>query len=93
MPRFTKKQNQVFHAKRRAAERFGIELNKDLRKRIIRMIQTGRAQFVERYSHRRSRFIFKVDGVKMPVIYDKVRHTLATVLPPESIPGSVPSLR
>lgn len=81
----TRKQKQAAHAKRRAHERFGLELTKDKRKAIIRMIQENKAQFVRKQSLRVSHWVVEFEGVKMPVVYDSKRHTLATVLPAERL--------
>ena len=69
------------HAKAAAEERYGISLNKEARREIVRKIQTGDADFISRSSNNRT--LWKVDHneVTMNVVYDKARHALCTVLP------------
>ena len=80
-----KKHSQRVHAKRRAFERFGIQLNrKDLFK-IGEAIRKNKAQLLERQSKRVTMFLFP-DGwekIKTPfkVAYDGKRHQIMTVIP------------
>lgn len=76
----TKARAQRQHAKRRAAERYGIELTARRRREIIAGIHSHKYQFVERQSHRIS--VFLVDGVR--VVYDRQRKELVTFLPPDT---------
>lgn len=69
------------HARKRARERFGEVLHQDLETRIVRDIQTARAQFIERQSNTRTVFLASTSGVAMPVVYDKLRKSIVTVLP------------
>lgn len=71
-----KKQSQRIHAKRRAKERYGVELNSKDLKSLVTKIQKGDAEFVRKISLTRSVFI--VDGRK--VVYDKLRKNIATFL-------------
>jgi hypothetical protein len=81
----TKREAQRVHAKRRAAERYGITLNHALHTELIAAIQTGRATFVRRQSHRVSLFdVTLPTGVTARVVYDRHRKALITVLPPEA---------
>jgi hypothetical protein len=72
------------HAKRRAAERYDLALNKDARREIVQMIQTNRAEFVSRQSNNRSLWRVAFQDKSLNVVYDRQRSTLCTVLPPEA---------
>src|SRR5271167_2789991 len=72
------------HAKRRAAERYDLDLNKDARREIVHMIQTNRAEFVSKQSNNRSLWKVSFQDKSLNVVYDKLRSTLCTVLPPEA---------
>lgn len=78
-----KKKAQKIHAKRRALQRYSIELNKSLHKDWIHQIQNGVAKFVERQSNRISVYEILVEGKIIPVVYDKIRKNIVTVLPPD----------
>ena len=72
------------HAKKRAKERFGIQLNKEMRKKIINLIQTGdpACKCLNKVSRIRSEFQLTFEGKEYRVIYDRKRHGLVTFLPP-----------
>lgn len=72
------------HAKRRALERYGIELG-PVYSKIMRQIRGGGSFFVEKVSKRRTLHIVWVKDEALPVIYDKDHRELATVLPRESV--------
>ena len=72
------------HAKRRAAERYDLALNKDARREIVQMIQTNKAEFVSKQSNNRSLWRVSYQDKSLNVVYDKQRSTLCTVLPPEA---------
>lgn len=72
------------HAKRRAAERYDLELNKDARREIVQKIQTNQAEFVHKQSNNRSLWKVNFQDKTLNVVYDKQRSTLCTVLPPDA---------
>ena len=72
------------HAKRRAAERHGIVLNKFDIKQAVLQIQNGSALFLERQSLRVTKWSVALGGKRVSVVYDRKSHTLATVLPENS---------
>lgn len=76
----SKKKCQTFHARRRAEQRFGIQLNID---EAVKAIQNGNAKLIERQSLRVTVWLVEQDGKKFPVVYDKQRQSIATVLPKE----------
>ena len=69
------------HAKRRAEERYGINLNKEARHEIVQAIQSNRAEFVAKQSNNRSLWKVSYQDESLNVVYDKQRGTLCTVLP------------
>ena len=70
----SKKRRQTSHAKRRFKQRLGRVLTNKLTNEIIKAIQTGKAEFVEKQSNRVSKFEYN-DWV---IIYDKNRKTIIT---------------
>ena len=69
------------NAKLRAAERFGLDLsNRDLAM-LVRQIRYQESIFVMRSTKRVSLHIVEHNGTKMPVVYDKQRGALITILP------------
>jgi len=73
------------HARKRAMERYGMELTEPLYNEFCNWIKTGdpRAVFLEKQSLRVSLWAFRHKEQWLPIIYDKVRHTLVSVLPQE----------
>ncbi len=87
----SKKQGQQIHTKRRAKERYGIDLNKDDRREIVKRIQanfnpnresTTSACFLTAHSNRVTEWEVPYEGVELRVLYDKKRKSLITCLPP-----------
>lgn len=76
-----KQKAQRIHAKRRAYERYGLQLNKASYQDIVKLIQIGQTVCVERQSSRISVHELVYQGAKMRVVYDKTRKTIATFLP------------
>lgn len=81
---------QYLHAKKRAAERYGLELNREIYGRLCQAIQDGKGQCMGKQSNRLSVWRIQViTGAEVPfkatecnVVYDKQRHTIVTFLPP-----------
>ncbi len=83
-----KAHSQRTHFKKRALERYGVDVNRHLYREMVEMIQNGKAVFIERQTNRIAAFWLYLEkppytGVKLRVIYDKERKTLVTALPPE----------
>ncbi|MEK9173528.1 MAG: hypothetical protein AAB594_03100 [Patescibacteria group bacterium] len=76
-----KTKSQRLHTKRRCFERFGIELSNADLKNIVSQIQTGHAIKISRRSNTAVIYLVKHNGIYLPVLYDKSRHSIATVLP------------
>src|SRR5271168_2460258 len=82
----TKKTPKILnaHAKKRAAERYHIDLNRDARQEIVRKIQHNEAEFVGKQSNNRSFWRVQYQNESLNVVYDKARSTMCTVLPKEA---------
>ncbi len=82
----TKKHAQRQHAKRRAEERFGLHLNRDDYRDMVRLVRSGGGKFVGRESLRLSHWEITwprgPEGVLMHAVYDSKRGTIVTVMPP-----------
>ena len=72
------------HAKKRAEERYGLNLNKEARHEIVSMIQQNQAEFVGKQSNTRSLWRVNYQDQSLNVVYDKARNTMCTVLPKEA---------
>ena len=78
-----KSDSQRKHAKLRALQRYDIDFTRTEHDALVRRIQNGEGQFVERQSHRISVFKIDVQGQTVKVVYDKQRKTIVTFLPLE----------
>ena len=81
----SKAKNQKRHAKERALERYGLVLTRAVYREWVKLIQSHKATFVSRTSHRLTRFIVHWEGQDFPVVYDSIRKTIVTVLPKEAL--------
>lgn len=89
---------QLFHARRRIRERYGIVLRvqeiRDLAARIHRsprVPEPDRPAFIVRQSHRLTVWSLPCNGRDLIVVYDKLRNTIVTALPPRTgLPGGPP---
>jgi hypothetical protein len=79
------KNRQNAHARKRAEERFGIQLTKTVRREILAQIHSGKARLIIRHSWSRATFGVKVGDQEIPVIYNKSTKAIVTVLPPEEL--------
>ncbi len=75
------KHDVEMHAKKRAEQRAGVSLNHEDRLNVVKMIQSGEADFVAKQSNTRSLFKVDYEGSSLNVVYDKARQALRTVLP------------
>ena len=78
-----KTHSERIHAKRRAKERFGLELNRHQLRELVKQIQSGKAEHLETQSNRVSIKRVKFEGSFYTVAYDKNRQTIITFLPEE----------
>lgn len=67
------------HARKRLRQRFGIDGAGV--SEAIRLIQTGKAEFIKRQSLRVTIWAIQLDGKEVIAVYDKVRNTIVTFLP------------
>jgi predicted HTH domain antitoxin len=69
------------HAKRRAKERYGIELNASSYEEINNIIRTGNAKLLKKQSLTRKLYEVRYRGILLKVAYDKARGQVVTFLP------------
>ena len=83
--RGNKAKAQEIHARSRAVHRYGIELTPVVLGEWLGQIQsdTPTARFLERQSHRITLWAVRHNGREVPVVYDKTRGTIVSVLPPD----------
>ena len=81
MSRHTKKQNQRFHARNRAMERYGISYNAQVRKILLEMISNNKTTVIERQSLRLSIREATLSDVLVRFVYDNIRKEIVTFLP------------
>jgi hypothetical protein len=80
-PLKTKADAQFVHSRRRALERYGLDLSPDTYRHAINLIRRGLGQPQGRITWRLSKFVIHINEVSYIVVYDKKRHTIATFLP------------
>ncbi len=78
---WSKEQCQAQHAKTRARQRYGLNLNNSDLQTIVNYIQTGNSQLLEHQTSRVSVHSIAVDNRDIPVVYDSSRHTIVSFLP------------
>lgn len=83
-----KAKTQKRHAKTRMLQRYGIGLTDEIYADFIHQINTGRAIFIERQSVRVSKFWVRFETQMIPVVYDRHRKTIVTVLEQEWVQGA-----
>ena len=76
---------QRFHAKKRALQRYGVNLPTTAQAAIVKLIQKGQARWLKTQSNRVTHWAVEWEGKILPVVYDKLRKQLVTVLPPEAL--------
>lgn len=69
------------HAKKRAKERYDLDLNSLMFHTLEKQIRDNKSTFIEKASNRETLHIVEIAGVRMPVVYDKIRNSIVTVLP------------
>lgn len=87
--RHSKKQNQRFHARNRAQERYGIVYNKFLRKEILGLIANNKATLVSKPSLRVRIYELTLANQRVRLVYDKTRKEVVTFLPPKDTSGQI----
>lgn len=80
----SKLRNQPHHASIRALQHFGVRITKDDLQKMAEIYRHDiSTQILYKQSNRRIKAIITYKGEAYPVIYDKERHQLATVLSPD----------
>lgn len=82
-----KKKAQKSHAKARAVQRYGITLKEHEYQEICKWIAQAdpRAIWLEKQSLRVSLYAVRWQEQWLPVVYDKHRHSIASILPKEAL--------
>lgn len=75
--------NQRVHAKRRAAERYGIELNRFELAELSERLATGNGLQLQRQNDAKAVYLVDVKGVDVVVVYSRKTRQPATFLPRE----------
>lgn len=79
----SKAKAQRHHAKRRAFERYGLQLNRAAYQALVAQIHSGQSVCVERQSLRIAVHRVVYEQQVYHVVYDRVRKTIVTFLPKE----------
>jgi hypothetical protein len=80
----SKLHNERRHAKIRAAQRYGLTLNRHQYRAIVDKIRGAKAQFLGRESARLTHWAVEWEGRTLHAVYDSKRHAIVTFLPPGS---------
>lgn len=82
--RMSKEKNQRYHAKMRALQHFGEQLtNLDLQKMAEIYRHSPQTKILRKQSNRVIKAIIGYQGKAYPIVYDKERHQIATILKPD----------
>lgn len=76
-----KKKAQRIHAKRRALERYGLEVTEEVRDNLKSKVARGDGVFLYRTSRRVSVWELTLEGNEYRIAYDKNRKEIITFLP------------
>lgn len=76
----SKASTQKRHARRRAYERFGVELTQNVVIPIRKAIEEGKAPLVHRQSHRVKLYMVELAGRPALAVYDHTRKVIVTFL-------------
>lgn len=72
---------QRIHASKRAFERFGVALTRQKQEAVIDLIQRQKCKLIVKQTNRLSVFSAPIaEGLFAPVVYDKTRKAIVTVL-------------
>jgi hypothetical protein len=73
------------HARRRARERYGLDLQDHEVRGLANRIKRGAARFIAKQSNTKSIFEIDAFGKTLPVVYNKAKGVIATFLPRDYI--------
>lgn len=85
MKKMDKKKAQVMHTQKRCLERLGFYPEKQTIETWVAKIQNGSAKFLDRQSHRITRWVIAHKEDEFIVVYDKNRKNITTILPMEFV--------
>jgi len=71
------------HVGARAVQRYGLTVTRDIRKGLVRAIQSHKAIFLTAGSNRTKSFAVSYENTWYAVVYDNSRKEIVTFLPPE----------
>lgn len=74
-------QNQRTHVRRRASQRYDIDLSRADLNLLVERIERGKAILLQRDSDGADIFLISYRGKRLPVVYDNKRKNLVTILP------------
>lgn len=81
--KYSKRTSQIKHAQKRFKHRYGITLSKEQYNDMLAQIHQGKAEFICKDTHRISKFWVMIEGMRVPVVYDRTRKSIVTVLLPQ----------
>lgn len=81
----SKKRSLRKHAKRRLVERTGYMMGYERLESFVKMIQAGKADFIDRQSNNKTRWFVPCGEKRIAVVYDKKRKQIVTVLTEDMI--------
>jgi len=73
------------HSAKRAKERFGITFTRDVHNGVRRQIRLGTALSLFKESCSRHHYAVMVEGKILPIVWDRLRKVIVTVLPPQAL--------
>jgi len=79
----TKKDNQFWHAKKRAFERYDIALTRSEHDYLVSRVRKGKVQLLEKQSNRIRVCMSELNGKKVKFVYDRTRKSIVSFLPQE----------
>lgn len=81
----SKKAACIAHSERRARQRFGIALSRGIRQAVEKQIRNGEALSLLKQSCAKHHYAVVAGGTIIPIVWDKVRKVIVTVLPPKTL--------
>jgi hypothetical protein len=79
----TKRESQIYHAKKRARQRFGLNLSEHQLEELARDVQAQKFKFLERQSQRITVWLATIEEMEVVVVYDNKRQSVTTLIPYE----------
>ncbi len=75
---------QYLHFKSRLYERYGMRINRTRYRELCSCVGPGHTRVLEKQSRRVWILLMEIDGVRVPVVWDRYRGRLVSALPPGS---------